>query len=140
MPRLTSLRLREDLKRLTDERARIMYEIEALKHKLSGLELAISLIQNDAPPTASRAAPSFDRGGVKVLLLDLLKEAAATGLNASTAVDLARNRGVTLLRGTAASNLSRLKRDKIVVHDGDKYRLPEFSRQPALAVVVGKGS
>jgi hypothetical protein len=41
---------------------------------------------------------------------------------------MAAKRGVDLKRGTAASNLSRLKTDGALVHDGQRYRLPEFSR------------
>lgn len=133
-------KLKENIQKLITERNRILAEIEALKNKAGGLELAISLLQTDHGIEEVSGTEKVSRGSIKVLLLDLLKEVGSLGMNATSAVEIAARRGVKLNRGSAAANLSRLKRDKIVVHDGDKYRLPEFSRQPALAVVAGKSS
>lgn len=131
-------KMKENVKKLTDERDRILGEIEALKHKASGVELAISLLQREDSHAA--ISDTSKRGGAKALLIDLLREVGSMGLNATSAVEIAARRGVKLARGTAASNLSRMKAEKAVAYDGDKYRLPEFVRQPTLAVVVGKSS
>jgi hypothetical protein len=129
-------KMKENIAKLTRERDRLLGDLEALKHKISGVELAISL------PTKEdgeyQVADTSARGAAKTILLDLLREVGTTGLNAATAVDIASRRGIKLDRGSAASILSRLKKEGIVAHDGDRYRLPEFTRQPTLAVVIGK--
>ena len=43
---------------------------------------------------------------------------------------------MTLNRGSVASNLSRLSKDKAIVYDGDRYRLPEFAKGPVLVKSV----
>ena len=53
----------------------------------------------------------------------MLKEAGKTGLNANSAVEMAKRRGIELDRGTVSSTLSRMKRDGAVDHDGERYRL-----------------
>ena len=103
--------------------------------KIEGLDSAIALLRADA---GLSTAP--ERGSAKTLLIDLLNEAQFEGLNANIAEEMAKKRGKTLKRGTAGSNLSRMKAEGIVTYDGDKYRLPQFTRQAALAVVAGKGS
>jgi hypothetical protein len=100
--------------------------MEAIKNQITGLELAISVIDRD--DEASSSGERAGRGTVKTLLLTLLREAGTTGLNATTAHEMAIRRGLKLARGTAASNLSRMKGDKVVVYDGERYRLPEFAK------------
>jgi hypothetical protein len=119
-------KMKANVQRLLDERDRLMDESDALQNRIAGLELAISLLAKD--DGESPATATSGRGKAKELLLDLLKEVGTTGLNASSAVEIAARRGVTLARGTAASNLSRMKKDGVVTYDGERYRLPEFSR------------
>ena len=140
-----SPKMKANIKMLVVERDRLLDQMEALKHKISGLELAISLIDRD--DSQQPATDTSKRGNAKGLLLDLLKEAGTTGLTSSSAVEIAGRRGVKLERGTAASNLSRMKADNIVVYDGTTYRLAEFMRPRAVhqatvvsAVGVAKGS
>jgi len=121
---------------LVVERDRLIAEAGKLTEQAKGIDWAITALTgtNDADsfgPESTRGP-----GQVKILLLDLLEEVGATGLNA-TAVELAKNRGISLLRGTAASNLSRMKADDVVTHDGDRYRLPAYTRQPSLAAING---
>jgi hypothetical protein len=131
-------KMKETIAKLTRERDRLLEESKALNNKIAGVELSISvLLREDEQQSVSDTS---QRGAAKTVLLDLLREVGGTGLNAATAVELAARRGVKLDRGTAASNLSRMKKDEVVVHDGDRYRLPEFTRQPALSIVSVKGS
>lgn len=128
--------MKESVKKLMDERDRILAEINALKHKASGIELAISLLQREdgeSPVTGDTSK----RGNAKALLIDLLREVGTTGLNATSAVQIAARRGITLNRGTAAATLSRMKADNAVVYDGESYKLPEFVRQAELTVFTG---
>lgn len=115
-----------NVKTLIEERDRLLREMDALKNKISGLELAISLIQKGGEPAST--GQSIQHGGTKSVLLQLLREVGTTGLTSSSAVEMASRRGMKLERGTAASTLSRMKADAIVVYDNDRYRLPEFSR------------
>lgn len=111
-----------DMRRLLEQRDKLLAEIEALRNKVAGIELAISLLEQ-----SSKAEPSTTRGRVKSVILDLLQEAGTTGLNATSAVKIANRRGVSLDRASVSSLLSRLKKDEIIVYDGDVYRLPQFA-------------
>lgn len=111
--------------RLLEQRDKLLSEIEALRNRVMGLEMAISLM--DETP----AAPVIGRGkrsGIKQIVLDLLRECGASGLNANVAVEIAARRGVTLDRASVSSLLSRLKGEGVVVYDGDRYRLPDMPK------------
>lgn len=124
--------LLRERQRLDDEYFKLIEQGEALRNKLEGVDLAIAILKGEKAP-AERAPPSVTN--VKAILIDLAKEAGTTGLNSNTAVEMAAKKGIKLMRGTAASNLSRLKADNVLIHDGKKYRLPEFMpRRPNLFV------
>jgi hypothetical protein len=108
-----------------------------LQGELTGIEKAITLAEH---PFAAAPLERPQRGNAKTLLIDLLQEVKEGGLNASLAEQLAAQRGKVLKRGTAGSNLSRMKADGVVNYDGDKYRLPQYTRAPLLAVAGGKVS
>jgi hypothetical protein len=123
-------KMQKNIQPLIEERDRLRVELAAFTQRMNGeiagLEKAISLLQHedgDAPPTER-----VTRGSAKSLLLDLLREVGTTGLNATIAEQLATRRGGVLKRGTAASSLSRLSSDGVVIYDGDKYRLKEFAK------------
>jgi hypothetical protein len=118
--------------RLIDQVSRLYEQAEAARNKLEGLELAISLLgkgQAEEPRPETKPASN-----IKVLLHELAREAKGDGLNANIAVQMAAKRGIVLKRGTAASNLSRLKTDGALIYDGNRYRLPEFARQKSYGV------
>jgi hypothetical protein len=137
MPR-ASPKMKANVQKLIEERDRLLAQMNGLKHKIEGIELAIQVLGRD--DVSAKAADTSKRGNAKALLLDLLREVGTTGLNATSAVEMGARRGVKLERGTAASNLSRMKADNVVTYDGDKYRLPEFSRtKPGVVVkIVGE--
>jgi hypothetical protein len=124
--------------RLSEQAFRLFEQSEALRQKMEGVELSISILKGE------QQQPQKTEGitNVKGILLDFAREAAGAGLNAKSAVVMAQKKGINLKRGTAASNLSRLKSNGLLVHDGEKYKLPEFTRsQLQLAVHAGgKGS
>jgi hypothetical protein len=122
--------------RLLEERDRLLQELEALRHRIGGLELAISLLEKEDEDQSGDEKTS-GRGQAKELLLDLLREAGTTGLNATTAVEIAARRGKKLARGTAASTLSRMKADGVVTHENDRYRLVEITRPKVGTIGVG---
>ena len=113
-------RIKADMQRLIDQRNQLLAEIEALRNKVAGLELAISLLDGDA------GAIGRSKRSVKVVLLDFLKEVGAHGLSATQAVDMANKRGITLNSGSVSSTLSRFKNDGIAALDGNRYILKQF--------------
>lgn len=123
--------------RLLEQRDKLLSEIEALRNRVMGLEMAISLLDEaPAAPVAGRGK----RSGIKQLVLDLLRECGASGLNAGVAVDIAARRGITLDRASVSSLLSRLKSEGVIAYDGDRYRLPDMPKPtegPGFFRVVG---
>lgn len=113
------------MQRLITQRDQLLKEIEALRNKVAGLELAISLLEGDGTVSGKSGR------SVKTVLIDLLKEVGTSGLNAAGAVELANRRGITLNTASVSSTLSRFKKDGIVVLDGDRYRLPQFVQHVA---------
>jgi hypothetical protein len=122
------------MQRLIDQRDQLLREIEAIRNKVAGIEMAISLLDGEAPSSGAKSQRS-----VKAVLLDLLKEVGTTGLSAASAVEMANRRGITLHAGSVGSTLSRLKSMDIVVLQGNKYVLSEFAPKeedrPPLKVV-----
>ncbi|HEV7409943.1 MAG TPA: hypothetical protein VGO01_15795 [Bradyrhizobium sp.] len=131
--------LLEEKERLEQTMYRMFEQSENIRHKIAGIDLAISIIEKgeQAAPTGNNQVSATN---LKVLLLNLARDAGAAGFNSNSAVELAKKRGIKLLRGSAASNLSRLKALGLLVHDGTVYKLPEFSRPQLQLAVGGKGS
>jgi hypothetical protein len=109
------------MQRLIDQRDQLLREIEALRNKVAGIEMAISLLDGESN-SSSKSSRS-----VKGVLLDMLKEVGTTGLSATNAVEMANRRGITLHTGSVGSTLSRLKSLGAVVLQGNKYVLSEFA-------------
>jgi hypothetical protein len=124
----------KDLQRLMKERDKLFLEMQALRNKIEGLELAMTVLEKEDDGDETSGNERAGRGKTKELVLSLLKQAGTTGLNAVSAVEMAKTRGFELARGTAASTLSRLKADGVAKHDGERYRLAEFER-PRVAIV-----
>lgn len=108
------------MQRLIAQRDQMLREIDALKNKVAGLEMAIALLENEG----ANARTFRTKHSVKAVLLDLLREVGVTGLNAATAVEMANRKGITLHSGSVSSTLSRFKKDDVVEFDGERYRLP----------------
>lgn len=115
-------RKRADVQRLIDQRDQLLKEIEALRNKVAGIEMAITLLDGE-----DTAAPGSSRRSVKAVVLDLLKEVGTTGLSATNAVEMAHRRGITLHSGSVGSTLSRLKGMGTVVLQGNRYVLADYA-------------
>lgn len=122
-----------NMQKLIDQRDVLLREIEALRNKVAGLEMAIALMDGAAQPSngTTKSAAS-----VKNVLLDLLNEVGTTGLSAAGAVELANRRGITLNQNSVSSTLSRFKQDNVVVYDGERYRLSKFVAESRAAQVI----
>jgi hypothetical protein len=117
--------LKAHMQKLIEQRDQLIKEMEAIKNKIAGFELAIQLLESDGKSPEIPEAQGR-RSNVKTAILDLLKEVGTTGLNAQTAVEIAARRGINLDRGSVSSLLSRLKKDNVIEYDKDRYRLPQF--------------
>lgn len=118
----------ERKQRLIQQRDQLLIEIEALRNKVIGLEMAIALFDGDGEvPTPT---PSKKRSAMKDTVLDLLNEAGTTGLNGLIAVEIAERRGIHLDRQSVSSLLSRLKADGAVVYEDQRYKLKQFADSP----------
>jgi hypothetical protein len=121
--------------RLSEQAFRLFEQSEAIRQKMEGVELAISILKGEQQEAEKPAGIT----NVKGILLDFAREVAGGGLNANIAVKMAEKKGIKLKRGTAASNLSRLKADGALVHDGKRYKLPEFTRPAQMQLAVHAG-
>jgi hypothetical protein len=110
---------------LVDQRDQLVAEMEALRNKIAGLEIAIKLISN-----GPEEAPSPIAGRVRVseTILSLLHESGETGLKPTATIELAAQRGIRLNRGSVYSLLNRMERAGTVVHEDARYKLREFAR------------
>ena len=118
----------ERKQRLIQQRDQLLVEIEALRNKVIGLEMAIALFDGDSEVPA--LTPSTKRTAMKDTVLDLLNEVGTTGLNGLIAVEIAERRGTHLDRQSVSSLLSRLKADGICVYNGQRYKLKQFAGSP----------
>ena len=96
---------KDNMKALIDQRDLLRAEMEALRNKIVGLDLAISILQQGASPVKGEPVSVSRRSGVKGYVLDLLKERGSAGLNAAICVELAQRRGVLMDRGSVSSLL-----------------------------------
>lgn len=104
-------------------------ELVALKAELLGYQKAVNDAGRKFSGKAGSAIPPLrpPRSNVKQTVLELLHQRGADGLNASTAVELAKLRNETIHQPTVSSLLSRFKSDGIAVYDGSVYRLKQFA-------------
>lgn len=128
---------KDNMKALIDQRDKLLIEFDALRNKIVGLEMAISILESGSPTTKVEPKSTSRRTGVKGFVLDLLKERGTGGLNAAIAVEISHKRGVLMDRGSVSSLLSRLKQDNVVTYDGHIYRLHEFSPSNLNRFVIG---
>jgi hypothetical protein len=114
------------LQQLTNQRDHLFAEMEALRNKIAGLEIAINLISGDG----SEPGTSTIAGKVRVsdTIVSLLRESGEGGLKPKAAIELAAERGIGLNRGSVYTLLNRMERAGSVVHEDARYKLREFAR------------
>jgi hypothetical protein len=89
--------------------------LEALHNQIVGVEASIRTLSADG------AAMGQKSRNVKRTVLDLVNEAGKSGITAIEVVARAALRGRTLERASVSSLLSRLKREKTLTFDGERY-------------------
>lgn len=116
---------------LLRQRERLVAELEALRNKISGLDLAIQLITQADRPAAvpTERMERSDRGaGITTTIQRLLVAAGDTGINAEEAVEIAAREGIALNRSSVSSLLSRMKRAGDIAYVDKKYVLAKPQR------------
>jgi len=116
---------------LLRQRERLVAELEALRNKISGLDLAIQLITQVDRPAAipTERMERSDRGaGITTTIQRLLVAAGDTGINAEEAVEIAAREGIALNRSSVSSLLSRMKRAGDIAYVDKKYVLAKPQR------------
>lgn len=136
MPRVTA-----NMQKLNDLREGILVEIrqrerdlEALRNKLKGIDAAIAAVGGEAAKDPRRR----NRRNVKKTAMDLIVDAGSAGVTANEIVERAAVAGRQLDRGSVSSLLSRLKREGVLVFNGERYFLAgDRPNPPGLKVVGG---
>lgn len=121
------------MQKLLDQRARLAAEIEAMRNKLAGIDMAIVTLRGDVPDTGA-GAPS-PRPNVKGTMLSVIQEAGKAGVTASEVVERANAMGRALDRGSVSSLLSRFKREGLLTFDGARYFPAEPKDQPTVRLL-----
>ncbi len=114
------------MKRLDEEIARIDAEILRLQSERAGLLRAKALLSTTddrplAPPVRKRSP------NIKPLILEIMERAAAGGATSKDVDRTVRTRVPTVAEDTVGSILSRLKADKALVFDGERYYDARFA-------------
>jgi hypothetical protein len=107
----------KQVKVLQQELDIVRREIDKLRAQESMLEKLIRMDSGEP-----RVKPRAPRSNVKQAVLSLLERHPA-GLNAAMAVEIAKEAGIQLERGSVSSLLSRMKNEDVVTYDGSVYRL-----------------
>lgn len=120
-----------NVKRLTEERASLLKQIENLQSELKGLDRAIRLMSGDSGGSEATGSVKGSRGkNVKETILTLVTAASPTGQSVSDLMDEARMKGIKLERASVSSLLSRLKKEGVLHMEGGKYFVPMGGGSP----------
>jgi hypothetical protein len=112
----------EQMKKLIEERERLVKQIEALHGELRGMDRAISVMKGEAasPQEAERKPRTRN---VKETVLSLVQKAGHEGLNVNELLIAAQRENIHLERGTVSSLLSRFKRENVLDMRDGRYFL-----------------
>ena len=113
------------LEHLIDERDRFIFEMEALRNKIAGLDIAIKLVSAEPEHSSSVAASGKVR--VSDTIVELLRDSGQRGLKPTVLVELAAARGIRLNRGSVYTILNRMEHMGTVAHENTHYKIQDFS-------------
>lgn len=119
---------------LITRRDHLNAEMEALRNKIEGLEIAIKLISEGA---VQPAATNGRKVRMSETIVSLLRDSGETGLKPKAAIELAARIGINLKRGSVYSLLNRMERAGVILREDAGYKLREFARQKPAATVDG---
>jgi hypothetical protein len=113
---------------LIREREQLVFEMDARRNKIAGLDIAIKLAsEGEVGHSLSR----HQKVHVSHTILSILAETGETGTKPKMLVELAASRGIVLNRASVYSLLNRMERAGTVVHEDARYKLREFAQEQA---------
>lgn len=103
---------------IADRRAQLLLEIERLHSELADLDKAEAALGASAAPPSDATPKTF-----KGMAIDILRRHSATGLTASQILSAIQQRfDLKIERSSLSPQLSRLKREGILVQEGKYWR------------------
>ncbi len=116
------------MKPLDEEIKRVDGEIARLQGVRDGLIRAMALMSGDTEKTETIPVEARKRSAnIKPLILDIMRSAGPTGATSNEVSALVKERVPTVAKYTVGSVLSRLKADKALAHDGERYYDARFA-------------
>jgi hypothetical protein len=103
---------------ITDRRVQLLLEIEALRSELADLDKAEAALGASTAPSSDVTPKTF-----KGMAIDILRRHSAAGLTASQILSAIQQRfDLKIERSSLSPQLSRLKREGILVQEGKYWR------------------
>jgi hypothetical protein len=115
------------MKPVDDEIKRVDGEIARLQGVRDGLVRARALMSGDMETGAATVEVRKRSANIKPLILDIMRSAGSTGATSNEVSALVKERVPTVAKDTVGSVLSRLKADKALSHDGERYYDARFA-------------
>jgi hypothetical protein len=120
--------IQEAIAKLEAEKANFILRIDG---RIEGLKEALRLQGGQSAPhhiADDVARKRTRRGNLKETVLELAESVREKGLTADECVFMAKElKDIDLVLGSVSSLLSRLKTDKVLFFDGNRYRLQKYS-------------
>lgn len=120
------MRQGEKMKALDDEVARIDLEIARLQAMREGLIRARALVAGSPSPPIV-AEPRKRAANIKQLVLAVMEASGTTGATSAEVDVRVRESAPTVAKDTVGSVLSRLKADKALSYDGERYYSAKYA-------------
>lgn len=116
------------MKPVDDEIKRVDGEIARLQGVRDGLVRARTLMSGDMEKAGTITVEVRKRSAnIKPLILDIMRSAGPAGATSNEVSTLVKERVPTVAKDTVGSVLSRLKADKALSHDGERYYDARFA-------------
>ena len=123
MPNEKFQEIRAMRERLRGDARKLEAEIGAIRHRLEGLDMALSVFEKEQAPAPRSTGPRIRRRlSNKTMVLDMLDKAGPNGLSVVEML----NQNSRFKRGTISSQLSHWAKDGIVINAGGRYYLRKY--------------
>ena len=120
---------RQELDRLKDLRAQFRRQLDEIDHKINGLRIYLGEVQPNQKSAQPRRATG-PRGRKMTTIIDVLREAVPSGLSIDEIIAAGEGKGVSLLRPSLRSQLSKANTNGYVVNRKGRYYHPSAINRP----------
>lgn len=124
---------KEAMKAIQDAIAKLEAERARIDGRIEGLRDAMRLQAGSSAPAEAEVRSRVRRGSLHTTVLEIISNAGEAGVTADDCVREAGRMGITLIRSSVSSLLSRLKNDNVLFFDGERYRLVKFKGVRSIA-------